>query len=494
MANFVCMRRRSIPDPLLMLVSIVVITGFQVYWLKNSYDRERHALEIKANSAFQETVRKMQMVRLKLKGTAFDDTSHGKIAVFVDKYIHDTEVKKNLQKQEVVSMVSALKNGLIGKEKDTQHKSDIIFRPNGQKREMDTVTLDINRKLEGGRNQFIQILYKVDSVQDSLKISDIRNEFSKKIAQQNISIPFSILRYDSLNAYNDSDLSTITIGLAHPVTYKLQLGNTFIYIVNKIAVPILFSVFLVGVTIVSFILLYRTLLKQRRLAELKNDFIGNITHELKTPIATVSVAVEALKNFNALQDRERTKEYLDISANELQRLSLLVDKVLKLSMFERKELELKLEPVDLREVVKEVTDSLRLQIEKSRAQVNISATGDTFLEADRLHLLSVVFNLVDNALKYSSGEPVIQIVLAGNDQSVQLSVSDNGIGIAPEYQARIFEKFFRVPAGNTHNAKGYGLGLSYVAQVVEKHRGKISVESKLNKGTRIVIDLPKIKA
>src|SRR5262249_5601021 len=163
-------------------------------------------------------------------------------------------------------------------------------------------------------------------------------------------------------------------------------------------------------------------------AELKNEFIGNITHELKTPLATVGVAIEALKNFNAIRDPERTQEYLDISSNELQRLGLLVDKVLKLSMFEKKEVELKYESLNLKAVVEEVVASMRLQIEKHNAIVSVNGEGDTNLEADRLHLLSIVFNLLDNALKYGKSEPVIQIQLIGKENSVQLQIADNGIG------------------------------------------------------------------
>jgi two-component system phosphate regulon sensor histidine kinase PhoR len=262
-------------------------------------------------------------------------------------------------------------------------------------------------------------------------------------------------------------------------------------LLRRITLPILFSIFLVGVTILTFVVLYKNLLRQRRLAILKNEFIGNITHELKTPIATVGVAVEALKNFNAMEDPVRTREYLDISANELQRLNLLVDKVLKLSMFEKKEIDLKYESIDLRDVVNEVVTSMRLQIEKSHAEVLVSQSGNTNLQADRLHLLSVVFNLLDNALKYGKADPVVQIGLAGNNDAVELTVADNGIGIAPEYKNKIFEKFFRVPAGDTHNAKGYGLGLSYVAHVVKKHHGQILVDSMPGGGPKFTITLPR---
>jgi two-component system phosphate regulon sensor histidine kinase PhoR len=190
-------------------------------------------------------------------------------------------------------------------------------------------------------------------------------------------------------------------------------------------------------------------------------------------------------------DPQRTKEYLDISANELQRLSLLVDKVLKLSMFEKKEVELKYELLDMRNLLDEVTGSMRLQFEKHKAVVNVSSEGDTTLQGDRLHLVSVLFNLVDNALKYSQGQPQIDFELKGNGNKVQLIVADKGIGIPAEYHDRLFEKFFRVPTGNLHNAKGYGLGLSYVSHVVKKHHGTITVESVEGQGAAFIITLPK---
>ena len=286
--------------------------------------------------------------------------------------------------------------------------------------------------------------------------------------------------------------SCIGVGFVNPITFRLSLGNSFPYLIKRISLPILFSFILLGITILSFVLLYRNLQKQRRLAELKNEFISNITHELKTPIATVGVAIEALKNFNAINDPQRTKEYLDISSNELQRLSLLVDKVLKLSMFENKQLDLKYESINLKEIVDEVTNSMKLQTEKYHAKVLVTADGDVNMQGDKLHLTSVIFNLLDNALKYSKAEPDIRIDLKGNENAVILTVADNGIGIASEYKDKVFEKFFRIPHGDTHNAKGYGLGLSYAAQVIQKHNGTIILESEPETGTKFTITLPKV--
>ncbi len=481
-------KRRIIPDPLLMSITILVVTGFQFYWLKNNYDREKRSLQIKANVVFQDAVRRVQTQKLKLKDPFFDTMHNGKIKIMVNEDFPDHEIRvRKMPRQEIVSMVDVMGDKVRDSLKGSRINSSIIVSTNG---DSDILNHD-SLQLRVSNNKLFKFLYAVDSLQDSLKINEVTTAYQSRLKEEKISIPFKIDRIDKPVEINDDDLSNVTVGFTHPITYHFKLLNTFPYIIKRLTLPILFSVFLVGVTIISFVLLYRNLLRQQRLAELKNEFIGNITHELKTPIATVGVAIEALKNFNAMQDPERTKEYLDISANELQRLSLLVDKVLKLSMFEKKEIDLKYEIIDLKNVVDEVVASMRLQVEKHNIKVSVTQEGDTNLEADRLHLLSIVFNLLDNSLKYSKTGPSIQILVKGSDGNVQLSVSDNGIGIAPEYKNKIFEKFFRVPTGDTHNAKGYGLGLSYVAHVVEKHNGKIQVDSELNIGTTITITLPK---
>ena len=208
----------------------------------------------------------------------------------------------------------------------------------------------------------------------------------------------------------------------------------------------------------------------------------------------MQVAIEALRNFNALKDPAKTNEYLDISQQELHRLSMLVDKVLRLSMFENREVQLMPEPFDLRDLVKEVAGSFQPLFEKHGAKVQINYTGDNFIiEADRLHLMSVVYNLLDNALKYGGTAPVINVDVDMSGTEARIIVQDNGMGIPAAYQEKIFEKFFRVPqGGDRHNVKGYGLGLSYVAHIIQKHKGRIQVNSETGKGSTFIITLPKL--
>ncbi|HLG40436.1 MAG TPA: HAMP domain-containing sensor histidine kinase, partial [Chitinophagaceae bacterium] len=342
-------------------------------------------------------------------------------------------------------------------------------------------------------NPVFRFLYNADSIslKDSVTVKEITAAYTDKLNEEKITgLEFSVNRLENSDAKSPYP-NDVTIGFAKPITYRLSLDNELSYLFKQLTLPILFSLLLVGITIVSFVLLYRNLVRQKRLAELKNDFISNVTHELKTPIATVGVAIEALKNFNAIQDPERTKEYLEISQNELQRLSLLVDKVLKLSMFEKKEMELKKEQFDCRQLVEEVMNSMKLQFEKYRAIVKLHSEGENFIvEADKLHITSVIYNLLDNALKYSKENPVIDVGLKSYPDYLEFSVSDNGIGIAAVHKEKVFDKFFRVPTGDKHNIKGYGLGLSYVSEVLKRHQGNVFVESELGKGSTFIAKFP----
>jgi two-component system phosphate regulon sensor histidine kinase PhoR len=342
----------------------------------------------------------------------------------------------------------------------------------------------------------IQIFANSNSANDSLSLPQLDSAFRNELKKASIKIQFKLIKSTGKRSAllpKEEELKTTpsSVGIFSPNHYQAAFENPFNFLLQKIAPNILLSLLLVAFTIVSFVVLYRNLMSQRRLADIKNDFISNITHELKTPIATVNVAIEAMKSFNVLNDTKRTQEYLDISASELQRLSLLVDKVLKLSMFEKKEIELKKEWFNMEELVREVMGSMRLQFEKQKASVSIDTEGDKLdIKADRLHVMSVVYNLLDNALKYSNTGCKIDINIFSRAQYLELQVTDNGIGISDEFRSKIFEQFFRVPSGDRHNIKGYGLGLSYVNHIVNIHNGLIEVASGLGKGSTFTVKLP----
>lgn len=267
------------------------------------------------------------------------------------------------------------------------------------------------------------------------------------------------------------------------------------YLFQKILPYCLFSWMLLSLTALAFWLVFNTLKQQQKISQQKNEFISNVTHELKTPLTTVGVALEALDDFEVLQNPEKTKEYLQISKLELDRLNLLVDKVLRVSMFEHQALQLRPEMLDLVATARQVILAMTLQAKSAGAQIHFSTQSQPcMVYCDQLHLNGVVYNLLDNALKYRRELPEIEVSIENTLREgvafFRLKVRDNGIGIADEHQAQIFEKFFRVPTGNTHNVKGHGLGLSYVAHVVREHGGSIRVESVPGAGSSFIVEIP----
>ena len=281
------------------------------------------------------------------------------------------------------------------------------------------------------------------------------------------------------------------LGFDSPYAYKATFSNPVWYILQKLLWPVTFSLFIILITGITLYYLFKNLQQQQKLSDIKDDFISNMTHELKTPIATVQVAIEALRDFGGIDDPQKAREYLNISAAELQRLSLLVDKVLRLSMFEKTALVLNRENFNLQQLVKEVMLTMDIQFQKYQATVTLITEGNNFtVYADKLHIISVLYNLLDNALKYCKQQPAITIKLIAQSNHIEVVVADNGTGIEEAYQHKIFEKFFRVPDHGHHNVKGYGLGLSYVTAVLKQHRSSISCKSQPGTGTVFQFQIP----
>lgn len=239
----------------------------------------------------------------------------------------------------------------------------------------------------------------------------------------------------------------------------------------------------------SFWFLIRTLLRQKTLEEIKSDFTNNITHELKTPIAVAYAANDALLNFNQAEEKTKRDQYLRICQEQLQRLSNLVEQILSMSMERRKTFRLHPEEVNLKELIVSLVEQHQLKADKP-AQITLEIEPETLtIVVDRTHFSNIISNLIDNAVKYSKERADITIRCRQTEQTVTISIADRGIGIPLDKQKHIFDKFYRVPTGNLHNVKGYGLGLFYVKSMVEKHGGTITVKSEPGKGSIFTITL-----
>ena len=282
----------------------------------------------------------------------------------------------------------------------------------------------------------------------------------------------------------------VPMGLNRVYAANFSGVRKFLFI--QILPQIGFSVFITGLILLSFIAVSRNLRAQQRLIEQKNDFIGNMTHELKTPVATVGVALEAMKNFDVLKDPKKASEYIEMAQHELDRLVMMTDKILKTSIFDYEtEIRNNKVVVDLAEIIKKVNGSFQLLAEKKKINLSFIQSGQGSLLGNEEHLTQMVYNLLDNAFKYADNGPQIKVALSEHPDYLLLVVEDEGPGIAEEHHTKIFEKFYRVPSGNVHTVKGYGLGLNYVAGVVKSHGGKINLESKPGNGATFEIKFPK---
>jgi two-component system phosphate regulon sensor histidine kinase PhoR len=253
-------------------------------------------------------------------------------------------------------------------------------------------------------------------------------------------------------------------------------------------------IFFTLIIISAFFVTVTTLLMQKKLSEIKNDFINNMTHEFKTPLATISLAVDAMRNDKVVHDSEKSAYFSDIIKEENRRMNKQVETILQAALIDRQELQLKLQPLHINEVIRRVMDNFKLQLEEIHADVVLQLeSGYDMVEADEVHFTNLISNLIDNAIKYSRGKLMIRIQTQRIGKNMAIRVEDNGIGMSKETQRRIFEKFYRAHTGNVHNVKGFGLGLSYVKSVADAHNGRIKVESTIGKGTIFILEIPLIR-
>ncbi len=260
---------------------------------------------------------------------------------------------------------------------------------------------------------------------------------------------------------------------------------------NMIFQIISFFVLLI-IIILLFYYTIHTIIKQKKVQEIKSDLVNNITHELKTPISTISLACQAMEDPDLLNSPLRDK-YINMINEENKRLALLVENVLQSAVFEKGDFKLKIKNVDLHLRIEKALSSLSMQAQTHGIKIYKEFKATKFnVAGDEVMLTNLVFNMVDNAIKYfRPGEPFIKVKTYNNEWSqVVIEVEDNGIGISKDHQQKVFDKLFRVPTGNVHNVKGYGLGLSYVKSIVDHHHGSIAVTSKLNEGSKFIITLP----
>lgn len=349
----------------------------------------------------------------------------------------------------------------------------------------DTDKLTILRKLSRKNlDSLIQsnlIFYKIDSIFEY-------ELYCSKSDSVLLSGGYSI-KDSSIVSMHRINLSKITKG--NEFYLYLYLPSKQSYIIKQMSAWMIGSAVLILIIIFSFAFIVFAIIRQKKLSEMKSDFINNMTHELKTPIATLSMAGEVLSSNGTHNGDARTSRYFNIIKEETQRLKNMVDRVLQVSELEKSDHKISREEINIDQLIQDTIESAFLDRREKPVKLNVNLKiGETVCKADKFHVRNIISNLINNAYKYSSENPEISIKSSKNGKGIYFSIEDNGIGMKNEDTKHIFDKFYRVPTGNVHNVKGFGLGLYYVKTIIEMHDGEIEVKSTLGKGSKFTVFLP----
>lgn len=296
---------------------------------------------------------------------------------------------------------------------------------------------------------------------------------------------------DDISNSNSVSLTPDPDRSRNPEVFHLYINEDKNYILRKMGWMIAASIVFTSIIISAFALTVRTLFNQKKLSEIKSDFINNMTHELKTPLATISLAIDALTNEKVIHDSDKVRYYSSMIKDENKRMNKQVEKILQAARIEKQDIKLNLQRLNAHDIINKVADNLALQIQEKNGTLSLTLNADKHvIEADEVHFSNIIFNLLDNAIKYSNDNLHIDVSTSVANGMLAIKIKDNGIGMNRETQARVFEKFYRAHTGNIHNVKGFGLGLSYVKATVEAHHGKVTVDSTLGKGSTFIVMLP----
>jgi two-component system phosphate regulon sensor histidine kinase PhoR len=529
----------------LMVVALAGLIGIQIYWIDNAISLERQRFESTVNQVLAnvvELVEKQEVAQNVRK--KFDASRQGKMFFMGI----DSLIRQNIDREDTTTSGLVFWNEVSPGEIQTEFRQlsadgtvEIIeenFSDSTGKKQyrkvrkskqtngapfFSDVAGTVSSLEKGGDPRLERLMKKSGLVTDVFKelfnlnmrtgVEDrvnpkmidslLRAEFSSA----GISTPFEFGLYDFMNNklfvdhptdYTQEIMKTrFRMRLFphdifyHPDYLMLYFPEQNKYVFSNLRLMFASSGFFILIIIGSFYYTISTIIRQKKLSDIKNDFINNMTHELKTPISTISLACEALNDADISKTPRMTENYTRMIAEENKRLAQLVENVLQSALLDKSDFQLQLSQVDMHQVIDKVMKSMRMHIEKRKVKATIQKDATQFIvEGDVVHITNVIFNLIDNALKYSPEAPELIIKTRNTATQFYVSVGDNGIGISRDQQKKIFEKLYRVPTGNIHNVKGFGLGLSYVKVIVDKHNGSVKLDSEVDVGSTFTVNLP----
>ena len=512
-------------------IALVALVGVQLFWIKNAVQLKKDEFRRDVHEAMDNVVDKLEKInnaaRIKKKiklykhgiaqriksGQAtekdkikikileeFSIDSNGVITSSIKERQYDGDSVNNMidfpvQFADTASDYEKLKAELVDKRAEIFNDlfDELIsiniykdYKPN-----VDTLTIDSLLRSElHQKGVYAEYTIRIHAAQkeDTLKQLNASNTNSNRL-------PNRYRRHGFVNLDPEKHIFRINLSpnnvFVAPLYLTIQFPDEQNYLLRTMWLTLSISAIIILSLVIAFFYTINTIRRQKKYTDIKNDFISNMTHEFKTPISTIALAGEMLADTSVNKTPEKLERFTKMIRDENKRLGVLVESILQTAVLDKGDFKLQRTDFDLHEVIQSAIEKIHLQVDQKNGKLtaNLSAqTSEIF--ADKVHITNIIFNLLDNALKYSKEIPDITINTENISEGILLSVQDNGIGISKENAKKIFDQFYRVSTGNVHNIKGFGLGLSYVKAIVVKHGGQISVERELNKGSTFKIYIP----
>jgi len=497
------------------LFSLIGLIIIQVYWIIASYKIKEKNFNYQITKSLEASVK-----QLETQETIFEISND--VYCFTEKkdsilYNSLQQFNKNAEKYKnaentianrssiILSGESALNADSINiSKKDSSNKDNSFVKIPAQdikkilKKQVNNKTLFVEKIVNRLMNYNENILQRLEKVNlskillQNLKEHGIDIYFEYAIISKNKCV-FQTNSFD-INTSNIYTQKLFPNDIYAENYIKLFIPNRSQFIIQSmtpiILIASLLTLLIIGVVTFNFYIIIR----QKKISDIKNDFVNNLTHELKTPIATIALTGQMLEDEEIQTSKKNIRRFAHIINQESNRLSKQVEKVLQLAMLDKGEIKLKEKLFDFNKLIKKTSEAFSLKVKEFEGEFHINLTDKEILFfGDETHWENVINNLLDNALKYKKDKPIIQINTKKDGNTICISIKDNGIGIDKKNISHIFDKFYRVEKGNIHNVKGFGLGLSYVKKIVDLYQGKIEIESELNKGSTFIIYLPERK-
>jgi two-component system, OmpR family, phosphate regulon sensor histidine kinase PhoR len=511
-------------------LAMLALIGIQSFWIKQAFDlKEMHFGQLVNNSiiSVSKQLQEKEIARVVLNSVELADDTHQTFKIPNTKgndlkITYDTTNKGYNSKTDSVLRFYEEQDEKIRQYSEAllMNEQSFLFSSNQTAPTVYEENLKLRQKMlneieqdQGHRKRFVdKVMRKLitpnQQIEKRIRKEDLFHTISGELANAGIFLPceYAVVdaqkntllksggfEFNNSNKYYSSRLFSEDL-VSKPYYLVVYFPSQKDFILRSIGYMGTSSILLTLFILVIFIITIVVIVKQKRLSEIRNDFVNNMTHELKTPIATISLASQMLNDKSIPIESKNLSSLAGVITDETKRLSTQVEKVLQMAVFDKGKISLKIRRLEIHELINNVVKNFIIQVRNRNGQITKNLDAEfTMVNVDEVHFSNILLNLLDNAIKYSKDQPQITVSTYNKKSGITIVVQDNGIGISKANQKRIFEKFYRVSTGNIHNVKGFGLGLSYVKKIVEELGGKISLNSEVNVGTTFEIWIPVIK-